>query len=193
MPTPPKNPQNKSSDKASANPNQAAENKENVLNSELAQKIGKVLRLTSLSVLFAGCAAIVFAAITLVKIGEAKGMTITAAATANAPIFLHFSKVVAATGVILLIAEAMDSFVNPNLTRPKIIQYIATALCCLCAFSFAFFVAPQMEQMLSSLPGNASIQQSFHSLHETSRILFSGIIIFAWVSLIVPVLYETKS
>ena len=156
-------------------------------------KLGVILRLTSLSILFAGSAAIVFAAITLVKIGEAKGLTIAQAATANAPIFLHFSKVTAIAAVLLLLAEAIDSFFIIKYTQTKIIQYIATAACCLCAFNFAFVIAPEMERLLPYVASNEGIRLAFHSLHETSRIVFSGIILFAWISLILPVFYEAKS
>ncbi len=156
-------------------------------------KLAKIMRLTSLSILFAGSAAIVFAAITLVKAAEAKGMTVSAAATANAPIFLHFSKVLAVVGVILLISEAADTLSIKKYTKTKLIQYAATALCCLCAFVFAFSIAPQMQDLLPSIASNLDAQKAFHTLHETSRALFSGVIIFAWLSLIMPVFYASTT
>jgi len=153
---------------------------------------GKILRLTSLSILFAGSAAIVFAAITLVKLGQSKGLTVSAAAAANAPVFLYFSKIAAGAAVVLLLAEAIDSFFTSKFTQPKIFQYIATAACCLCAFNFAFVIAPEMEYLLPYVTSNAGIRTSFHGLHETSRLLFSGIILFAWVSLVLPAFFEKK-
>jgi TRAP-type C4-dicarboxylate transport system permease small subunit len=153
---------------------------------------GKVLRLTSLSILFAGSAGIVFAAVTLIQIGQSNGLPVSTSALANAPIFLYFSKIAAGAAVALLLAEAIDSFVTSKFTQPKIFQYISTAACCLCAFNFAFVVAPEMEYLLPFVKNNVSIGHSFHGLHETSRLLFMGMILFSWVSLILPVFFEKK-
>ncbi len=150
-------------------------------------KIGAILRVTSLSILFAGCSAIVFAAITLVKAAEAKGVAASVAATTNAPVFLNFSKIIAIAGVALLIAEAADSFFSRRYTRFKLVQYIATAVCCLCAFNFAFVVSPEMEHLLPYIHNSVGIHEAFQNLHESSRLLFGGIILFAWISLIMPV------
>ncbi len=160
--------------------------KQNIARFTFLLKLGKILRLTSLSILFAGSAAIVFAAITLVKAAQANGLSVSAAATANAPIFLHYSKVVAVTAVVLLIAEAVDSFFTQKYTKFKLIQYVATTICCLCAFNFAFVIAPEMQYLLPYIHSLNGIQDAFQNLHETSRILFSGIILFAWLSLIMP-------
>ncbi len=156
-------------------------------------KLGKILRITSLAILFAGSAAIVFAAITLVKMGQAKGLSISEAATVNAPIFLQFSKIAAGAAVLLLLSEAIDSFYTVKFTQNKIIQYIATALCCLCAFNFAFVIAPEMEHLLPYVVSNADIQKSFHNLHEISRLVFAGTIFFAWMSIVIPIFYETQN
>jgi uncharacterized protein YybS (DUF2232 family) len=131
------------------------------IDAALIAKLGAILRLSSLAVLFAGSAAIVFAAITLVKIGEAKGLTVSAAATANAPIFLHFAKVTSIAAVLLLIAEVIDNYFTPKITRLKIIQYIATGACCLCVFAFSFVIAPQMMQLLPDVASNKEARQSF--------------------------------
>ncbi len=165
-----------------------------ITNRKLAwlEKPGKILRLSSLSVLFAGSAAIVLAAITLVKAGVAGGLTVSAAAAANAPIFLIFAKVAAGAAALLLLAEAIDSLSNGKFTQSKIIQYIASAACCLCAFHFAFSIAPEMETLLPQIADHASARNSFHALHESSRLFFSGIILFAWLSLILPVFFEKK-
>jgi hypothetical protein len=159
----------------------------------LIAKFGLGIRITSLAVLFGGSASIVFAAITLVKAGMANGLSVTQAATANAPIFLNYSKVTAIAAVALLLAEAIDSFFTTKFDQPKIMQYVATAACCLCAFNFAFVIAPEMEHLLPYVLTNDGIRQSFHSLHETSRLLFSGVIIFAWIALILPVVYDKKN
>ena len=169
----------------------AIEKKEHrVINIAFLAKLGEILRLTSLAILFAGSAAIVFAAITLVKIGEAKGLSVSAAATANAPIFLHFSKVIIFSSIILLLSQAIDSFSSGKFDKGKILQYITSALCCICAFAFAFVIAPEMDNLLPQVANNAEIRQSFHNLHEMSRIMFAGIIIFAWLSLILPIFYK---
>lgn len=153
-------------------------------------KFGAILRLTSLSILFAGSSAIVFAAVTLVKVAEAKGVPVSTAATANAPIFLYFSKVVAVATMALLIAEALDSFSTRRFSKFKLAQYIATTFCCLCAFNFAFVVSPEMEHLLPYIQSSTGVQEAFHSLHETSRLLFGGIILFSWLSLIFPVFHN---
>jgi hypothetical protein len=156
----------------------------------LLLRIGALIRLSSLSLLFAGSAAIVFAAITLVKAGEAHGLTVSQAAAANAPIFIQYGKVVAAVGVLLLIAEAIDSFCTRRLSKLKLSQYIASALCCLCAFIFAFVCAPMMDHLLPYISTDTQAHENFHRLHESSRLLFSGMILCAWTSLILPIFGE---
>lgn len=147
----------------------------------------KIIRLTSLSVLFAGSASIVLAAITLVKAGEAKGLTVSQAAAANAPVFIVFSKVIAVACIALLIAEVVGGILKPQHTKLKRVQYLASALCCVCGFIFAFYTAPLMDHLLAMINQDPAAHETFHQLHESSRLLFVGIISFAWISLILPV------
>lgn len=159
----------------------------NYFSLSLLLRLGALIRLSSLSLLFAGSVAIVFAAVVMVKAGEAQGLTAAQAASANAPIFIQFSKIVAGACVALLIAEAIDSFFTRHLVRLKLTQYVASVLCCLFGFIFAFVAAPLMEHLLVSINVDPQAHQSFRQLHELSRVLFSGMILFAWISLILPV------
>ena len=165
----------------------------NYFSLSLLLKLGALIRLTSLSLLFAGSAAIVFAAITLVKTGEAHGLSVSQAASANAPVFIQYSKVVAAACVALLMAEAIDSFFTRHLTKLKLSQYIASALCCLCGFIFALIIAPHMDQLLPYINMDPQAHESFQHLHHYSRFLFSGMILFAWASLVMPVFFSMNA
>lgn len=142
--------------------------------------------------LFAGSAAIVFAAITLVKAGEAHGLSVTEAATANAPVFLAFGKVTAISAALLLVAEGLDAFILKNFSRAKIARYTASILCCLCAFAFSFVIAPAMDNLLPGIANNPEMKESFQQLHKVSRMCFSGVIIFSWLSLVLPCFYQAK-
>ncbi len=150
-------------------------------------RLGKIIRLTSLSVLFGGSISIVLAAITLVKAGVAKGLTVSEAAMNNAPVFIVFSKVIAVVCVALLLAEVIDSVFKRPYTKLKLAQYTASILCCICGFIFAFYTAPLMEHLLTLINQDPAAHETFHSLHESSRLLFSGIIVFAWIALILPI------
>ena len=150
-------------------------------------KMGTIIRLTALSLLFAGSIAVVFVAVTLVKAGEAKGLTVAEAASANAPVFIEFSKLIAASCISLLIAEAIDSFSTRHFSRLKLIQYALSAFCCLCGFTFALVLAPMMNQLLDSINYDVHSYETFRALHQSSRFIFSGIILFAWLSLILPI------
>lgn len=165
-------------------------------NNSWLQRVMGILRLISLSILSGGSAAIVFAAVTLVKAAQAQGVPTPEAAAANAPVFVHFSKVVLGAGIMLLLAEAVDFATRRTRSKLVVSRYAASLLCVATTMVFALGIVPPMAELLPLMKAQsgmaagevARIHASFHSLHEISRMVFSGTILLAFVSLILPVL-----
>lgn len=149
--------------------------------------LGRILRTIALAVLFGGSAAIVFAAIVLVKTGVANGMTTAEAAFNNAPIFIHFSKVMLGAAVLLLLGEALDYAKRRDWSKLTIAQYATSLVCVIGAMIFSLGFVPPMEALLPSLKTDAAAHQMFTHLHETSRIVFGATILCALASLLLPI------
>ncbi len=142
-----------------------------------------ILRWVCLSLLFGGSIAVVVAAITLVKAAEAQGIPVSQAASANAPVFLVFSKIALAAGLALIVSEAMDYAVHRVLKGAVILRYAASVLCAATTMVFALGIVPPMEQLRSVMHSNPAAYTQFKSLHETSRMVFGATILLAFVSL----------
>ncbi len=163
------------------------------------KRTSTVLRLISLAVLFGGSSAIVFAAITLVKAAEAQGIPATQAATANAPLFLNFSKVLFGAGAILLLAESLDFSQRVKPRRLTIFRYAASLLCAATAMIFSLGIVPPMAELLPLMKGQPNmaaaevekVHADFRKLHELSRAVFGGTILLALVSLVLPAFEPT--
>lgn len=149
--------------------------------------LGRILRTLSLAILFGGSAAIVFAAMTLVKFGKAHGMTSAEAAFNNAPLFIQYSKVLLVAAVVLLIGEALDFAKRRDWSKLTIAQYTTSLLCVITAMVFSLGFVPPMELLLPDLKSDARAHEMFVQLHETSRIVFGGTILFALASLLLPI------
>ena len=150
------------------------------------EKIAQAIRLISLAVLFGGSAAIVFAAITLVKSAVAAGVPLAEAAARNAPLFIHFSKIALVCSFLLLLAESLDFANCDRLSKLVIAKYLASGLCIVSTIIFAFGIVPPMQELLPQIAHNAAAHAQFTELHKLSRALFGAIILFASISLVIP-------
>ncbi|HEY9868504.1 MAG TPA: hypothetical protein V6D08_05010 [Candidatus Obscuribacterales bacterium] len=148
--------------------------------------LSRVLRLIALSVLFAGSAAIVFAAITLVKAAQAQGVPVAEAANANAPLFIQFSKVALAAGMVLLLAECLDFAGSRRPSKLTVARYVSSLLCVATTMIFAFGIVPPLEQLRPRVKTDPAAHAEFHKLHEVSRMIFGSTILLALVSLVIP-------
>jgi hypothetical protein len=148
--------------------------------------LSRVLRLVALSVLFAGSAAIVFAAITLVKAAQAQGVPVAEAANANAPLFIQFSKVALFAGIVLLLAECLDFVGSRQPGKLTVVRYVSSLLCVATTMIFAFGIVPPLERLRPLVKTDPAAHAEFHKLHEISRMVFGGTIFLALVSLVIP-------
>ncbi len=145
-------------------------------------KVNKVLRLVSLSILFGGSAAVVFVAVILVKAAVAKGIPVSQAAAINAPAFIEFSKVAAGAAIALLLTEAFN-FATQKRNKLTVARYVASFLCIAATFVFAFGIVPPMKELQPFIGADQAKAQEFHKLHEVSRGVFGGTILFALFAL----------
>jgi hypothetical protein len=160
------------------------------------QMLARILRLISLAMLFGGSTATVFAAITLISAAKAQGIPATEAAAANAPLFIEFSKVALAFAITLVVAEAIE--IKGDLkslekgTRWRMARYFSSIVCAISTFIFALAIVPQMEDVRVLMKTDESAKKQFQKLHEASRLIFTGTIVFALVSLVVPAISTKK-
>lgn len=147
-----------------------------------------ILRLLSLSFLFAGAASIVFAAVVLVSAAKAQGVPVAEAAAANAPIFIYYSKIALGAAIILLVAEIIDFSRTRQRSKLVMARFAASILAVITAGVFALVIVPPMDNLLLSIKTDEAARQEFHHLHEVSRTVFGGTILFACVSLILTAL-----
>lgn len=148
----------------------------------------KILRLVALALLFGGSAAIVFAAITLVKAAQAHGIPVAEAAGTNAPLFIQFSKVALGAGFALLAAECLDFAMHKQTDKLTIARYVSSLLCVATTMVFAFGIVPPLEELRPRIKTDEAAHAEFHKLHEVSRMVFGGTILLALVSLVIPAL-----
>ncbi len=134
---------------------------------------------------------IVFAAITLVHAAVAKGVPVSEAATANVPIFLHYSKIALGCGFALLIAEAINFAKSKGASKIVKARWAASGIASMATMVLAFAVVPMMKELLPIIKTNAEAHQKFQGLHHGSEAVFSIIIVCALVSLLLPI-FETK-
>lgn len=153
----------------------------------------KILRLVALSLLFGGSAAIVFAAITLVKAAQAQGIPVAEAANTNAPLFIQFSKVALGAGIVLLAAESLDFAMHKQTDKLTIARYVSSLLCVATTMIFAFGIVPPLEELRPRIKTDETAHAEFHKLHEVSRMVFGGTIFFALISLVVPAFAQASA
>ncbi|MBX9771893.1 MAG: hypothetical protein K2X29_11005 [Candidatus Obscuribacterales bacterium] len=150
------------------------------------KKLAAVVRLICLALLFGGSASIVFTAIVLVKTAVAAGVPQAEAAAANAPIFINFAKVALGAAIALLAAESLDFATQTNKSKSTLIRYAASFASIATAMVFALGLTPLMAELLPAIATNPTAHEDFHKLHELSRLVFGGTILFALISLVTP-------
>ena len=150
-------------------------------------KLSYILRVVTLAILFGGSIAVVVSAITLVKAAQAHGVPTSAAATANAPMFLTFSNMVMISGFILLLAESIDYAKHRVINKLLAVRYGASLLCSIATIILCFAIVPPMKEMLGSIHSNERTFEVWETFHKSSQVAFSVIILSALVSLVMPV------
>jgi hypothetical protein len=145
-----------------------------------------ILRLISLSILFAGSASIVFAAVTLVKAATAQGVPVAQAAANNAPIFIHYARVALGASIFLLFSEGLSVALNSSRTMLTKARYASSLLCVAAVMIFSLGITPAMEQLQPAIATDEKAHAEFTKLHESSRIVFGASIFLALVSLLLP-------
>lgn len=156
-------------------------------------QISKILRWISLSILFGGSASIVFAAIVLVKTAQSQGIPVLEAANANAPIFIHFSKISLIAGALLLLSECLHFAHTKHPGRLTVARYAASAVCVATTMVFTLGIVPPLEELRPLVNTDVRAKQEFHRLHELSRMIFGLTIASALVSLLIPAFEETAN
>lgn len=154
------------------------------------QILSKLLRSLSLTFLTGGSSAIVFAAIVLVKAATAKGVPVAEAAAVNAPIFIQYSKVALACAGILLVSEILDFVSNASKSKIDYAKYLFSVLSVAAVAIFSLVIVPPMEQLLPDL---ANQHEQFRHLHEQSRAVFGTSMLFAFVSMLLPIFKKEKN
>ena len=152
---------------------------------------GDVLRRVSCALLFGGSFTLVFAAIVLVKTAESQGIPAREQAETNAPMFISFSKVALSAGVALLIGECLDFAARAKASKLTFVRYVSSMLCAATTMIFAFLIIPPMEELRPIMKTNEEAHRQFHKLHELSRTTFTGTILLALMSLVLPA-FEAK-
>jgi hypothetical protein len=154
---------------------------------------GRILRIVSLALLFGGSVGVVFSAIVLVKAAKEAGVPVAEAAAANAPIFIHFSKVAFAAAIGLLLGESLDYAFRKKWNKLTLAQYCSSLLCVALVMIFNFGLVPPMERLLPVIKTDEAARVTFQDLHHGSRMVFGGTIIMALLSLILPAFGALKS
>lgn len=153
----------------------------------------KLARTLSLVMLSGGSAAIVFAAIVLVKAAKAKGIPVEEAAANNAPLFIQYSRIVLGSAIILLLSEIVDLVSNKSKTKLTQFRYICSFVAIATGFAFALGIVPPLEELLPTIQTSAEAHAKFHHLHEISRAIFGISIAGAFAALILPLFEKSGS
>lgn len=146
----------------------------------------KVIRNLSLALLSGGSAAIVFAAIVLVKAATAHGVPVAEAAATNAPIFIHYGKIALAAAVLLAVAELLDFMRSARKSKLDYLRYGCDIVCIIAVGVYALGIVPPMERLLPDIKNVKEAHEQFRQLHEFSRAVFGTSILMAFISLILP-------
>ncbi len=151
------------------------------------------IRLFVLAILFAGSAAIVYAAVILVHEATANGIPIAQAASTNAPVFIEFSRGILIACLVLFCCEWGHYRRNKELRRVDYARYAASFLCFVCTVVFSIAIVPNMEKVRPQMLQNTEAFQDFTRLHKLSRVFFGGTIMFAFLSLILTDIPDRKN
>jgi len=155
----------------------------------------RVLRVISLAILCAGSIGFIWAAVSGVTAAHQAGVPVAVAAAANAPVFVEYSKGVLVLAIFLLFVEFLDYLVDRKVNRARQLRYVSSALCFISAAVLSLLVVPRMSDLIPDIASKEEAHAAFQSLHNQSRGLVGGIIIFAFASIVIPLgfaLYELR-
>jgi len=152
----------------------------------MLESLIRVLRVVSLAMLCAGSMGFVFAAVSGVKAAEKNGIPVAEAAAANAPVFILYAKGALVLCIFLLFVEFLDYWFNRKLDTARKLRFGSSAACFVSAAILAVAIVPRMEQLLPDLQTNEEIHSEFRGLHNQSRVVVSGVILFAFASIVIP-------
>ncbi len=150
------------------------------------QTISKILSSLALALMTGGSAAIVFAAVVLVKAATLKGIPVAEAAATNAPLFIQYSKVALVAAILLFVAELIHILTVKIKGKLDYCRYLSSVASISLVFVFALVIVPPMERLLPDIASVKEAHGEFHRLHELSRAVFGGSILFAFISLLLP-------
>ena len=145
-----------------------------------------VLRVISLSFLFAGSTSAIFCAITLINAAKERGVPVAVAAGQNAPMFTMYSSVILICAGILLFAEALHYAKHRLLTPAVKARYATSLICVAAALVLKLGIIPQMDLLTVKMQTDPAAKAEFDKLHHASAIDFTVVIVTAMVSLLLP-------
>lgn len=149
-------------------------------------RLSYILRVFALAVLFGGSIATIVAAITFVQAAALHNISTAAAAAANAPMFLQFSRMIMPCGFMLLAAESLDYAGERKLSWLIGARYAASFICIAATMILSFGIIPAMKDMHANIHDSAQAYAEWTKFHEASRIAFGIIILSSAISLIIP-------
>jgi hypothetical protein len=155
----------------------------------------RVLRVISLAILSAGSVGFVLAAMAGVKSAQEHGITVSQAATANAPVFAQYGNGILVLTIFLVFVELLDYLMDRKVDRARLFRYGTSVACLLSAVIFAKVLVPQMEELLPNIGGNEEAHAAFQQLHNLSRIVVGALVLFSLASIAIPLahaIYELR-
>jgi sterol desaturase/sphingolipid hydroxylase (fatty acid hydroxylase superfamily) len=136
---------------------------------------------------------IIVSAITVVRAAQTQGMSIPEGAALNAPVFILFSKIALGAAFGLLLGESLAYAAERRMTKLDMARAATSVITMVCAMVFAFVFVPPMQDLLPRVKTDAAAHAEFHKLHESSRGVFSVMMLSALLSLLIPVFAKGAS
>ena len=146
-------------------------------------KLVETVRLLALSIIFGGSVAIVFVVINIAREGRVAGLDTATIGLANAPLFIHFSKLALGAAIALIVSEVADFFTNPEKSKCTFARYATSALSAILVLVFALGLTAPMAEMLPSLKTDAEVGAKFDKLHHISQPVLGSAILLAIASI----------
>lgn len=146
-------------------------------------KFIETVRLLALALIFGGAIAVVFVAVTQVRIAKADGVDVAVAAFNNAPLFIHYSKLALGAGIILLVAEVADFFTTKVKSKCDLARYACSSLSAGLVLFFALSVVPPMSDLLPKIKTDEAAHAEFTKLHKISQPVLGIAVFLAMASL----------
>lgn len=146
-------------------------------------KLAETVRLLALSIIFGGSVAIVFVVINNAREGRAAGLDQATIGLANAPLFIHFSKLALGAAIALIVSEVADFFTNPEKSKCTFARYGTSTLSAIFVLFFALGLTAPMADMLPQLKSDAEVGAKFDKLHKISQPVLGAAIALAIASI----------